>query len=158
AGAAISVCGPSGRGKSTLAVALARSGSGWGVLHDDLTVLTGDLVARPGPRRAELVADATTALGIPSYGPETVVPLDACGAAPLTAVVLREPRGSSPGLRALSVVDAAARLGQDAGWWCVLTPRGQSARFAHLAQLARSVPCVAWSPPHGIAAAAAALD
>jgi hypothetical protein len=154
---ALAVCGPSGRGKSTAVVSLAFAGRGWRVLHDDLTIITRGGLAQPGPRQAELLEQSAQALGIPCRGQQTSVPLASAGPAPLRAVIALAPRDQTPCLQVLSPIEAAARLGCEGGWWTVLTEGGRVARFELLGDLARSVPCYAWSPPSGIAAAAAAL-
>lgn len=156
-GSAVAICGRSGRGKSTAAVSLALARRGWSVLHDDVTVLSLDHRAQPGPPYAELRADTARGLGIPCAGGKVTVPLGAVNGAPMRALVLLEPRGLAPAARILGPAEAAARLGCDAGWWGPLTPRGRTARFAMIADLVDAVPCLAWSPPEGIATATAAL-
>lgn len=153
----LAVCGRSGFGKSTAVMSLAAAG--WDVLHDDMTVLTPDHVAHVGPRRARVHPDAAEILRLEGQreGGNVVVHVGEAQARRLRALLLLEARGGEPGLRRLAADEAAVRMGQQAGWWVLLTPKGQRARFELLARLAESVPCYAWSPPVGVARSAARL-
>jgi hypothetical protein len=150
-GGAVAVCGPSGRGKSTTVVSLFAAG--FGVLHDDLTVLSDDWTAYPGPRQARIDPGTAACLGLKSPADaegEVPVPLPGASPSPLRAVLMLGPRGREPALRRLHQRQAAVRLGQEAGLWVLLTKEARRARFELLARLAADIPCYAWSAPHGV--------
>jgi len=154
---AVAVCGPSGRGKSTTVLGLSRAG--FGVLHDDLTVLTPDFTAHPGPRHASVAPATAMCLGVQGTADDdgkVAVALPDAPPSRLGAVLMLDARGREPALRRLSPRDAAVRLGKEAGLWFLLTSAARRTRFDLLTRLAEELPCYSWSAPMGIEQAAAA--
>jgi len=124
---AILMLGPKGRGKSTLAVALAQSGAP--LLTDDVAVVEhrdGVSMVRPGVHSVRLWPDSASQLGTDAYGPTGSVgrkllihslpdALLAMEPAPISAVYLLEPTEGGDvedevAREHLSSVDAARRL------------------------------------------------
>jgi hypothetical protein len=139
------ICGPSGRGKSTLAAALGAQG---------LPVLCEDTVALdprpdavwlwPGPSGVRLQPRAATALGV-QFAPRVRgkllhrPPLSEAAPVPVAAVVALGPRGGE-GLR-LDGLDPAAALVEVFTSVLRLEPERWRAPFHRTAQLVTRVPC-----------------
>lgn len=142
---AVVVCGPSGRGKSTLATVL--DAHGLPLLAEDIVVVTlapDGLLVWPGPLDARVDDRTATHLGT---GPETVRGKRLHGAGsehgtgpvPLAAVVVLEPRApAAMALRPLAPAEAVAWVFRSV---LRLEPATWPAAFSRTAELVRRVPC-----------------
>ncbi len=147
---AVLFCGPSGRGKSTLALLLSRAG--YRVLAEDGVVVdltaTGP-VAWPGPHGIRTVGAAGEMKRVEPVPPG----LRATSPAPVLAVVSLAPRGpDGPQVERLDPVTAARALIGSA----IVIPGAAFARaFGQCARLAEAVPVYRASMPDDLALTAA---
>jgi len=158
-GRAVLFCGPTGRGKSTLALALGEAGHG--VLGEDgvaIEVERGEPVAFPGARGIRvrsLNGDGSRRTDLaPDPGPHEPAPC------PVAAVVLLGGRGGALTIERLPAARALALLTPN-----LVHSGGReaiAAAFGRLARLLRTVPAFRASLPESLdslpAAAAALLD
>ncbi len=153
-GRAVLVCGPSGRGKSSLLVGLTAAG--WSPLTEDLAAvdLRGPVpVVWPGPPwvRRRHGEPGPAGAGVRFETPDKTA-WDLAGrqpdhAVPLALVAfLDEPGGDGPSCRAVGRADAVARLAGDAVWLGEQDRRGE-ALFGPVSALTRAVPAVALRAP-----------
>lgn len=149
---ALLLAGPSTRGKSTLALALARLG--YPLIAEDGVLVTPDDRAWPGPRGVRLKEGEGPARRARLVDP----PAEATGPVPIAALVVLRPRGVAleveplDGARALP--ELAGHLFHHGGTEALRGP------FARLARLVGRVPAYGASLPDDLArldAAAAAL-
>lgn len=151
-GRGVLFCGPPGRGKSTIAAALADAGHG--VIGEDGIALTfgpdGQPIAWPGPAGIRLSRSPS--------GPKRTEPIPAAlettEPVPVAAIVLLDPRGDDeprcerlPGTTALALLTPHAVYAGAAG-----LPRA----FSQLARLATTVPVHRACMPDDLNAAPAA--
>ncbi|HEY0971270.1 MAG TPA: hypothetical protein VGE02_09910 [Gemmatimonadales bacterium] len=163
-GGAVAFLAPKGRGKSTLALAIAQRGGR--LLSDDVTVLEregGEWRARPGVHAVRLWEDSVRGLGADSYGEPgsvgrklvvTDLPdaLRADGPAPLRAIHLlsgRAPAGGEPATRdRLGVREAALGLVRQATAGSLLGGMEGARLLARASEVARAVPVYALDVAH----------
>ncbi|HEY1751704.1 MAG TPA: hypothetical protein VGG29_10590 [Caulobacteraceae bacterium] len=142
-GRAVMICGPSGRGKSTTAAALAQLGHP--LLSDDLCALSFDADGAPrvhaDGRQLKLAPDAVAALDLAARAgarvrsdvdKRFVAPPAAAGAAalPLAAVyILRAPDPDAPLIADPGVSDAVRRLQRNAYRPGIVERTGQQRRY-----------------------------
>jgi hypothetical protein len=142
---AVAICGPSGRGKSTLVAAL--DGCGFPALTEDVVALDGASLW-PGPAGVRLVDPAAAALGLEPQddrraGAKRLHLADAQAPhghpVPLAAIVRLEPRsGSRLHVRSLAGPEALAAVFPNV---LRLGPETAPAAFSRAADLVRAVPC-----------------
>lgn len=155
-GGAVALLAPKGRGKSTLALAMAQRGGR--LLSDDVTVLEGPgdgWLARPGVHSVRLWDDAVRGLGADAYGElgavgrkrvvqEVPDALRAGAPAPLAAVYLltgREPERGAVAARArLGHREAALALVRQATAGSLLGGEEGARLLARASDVARRVP------------------
>lgn len=155
---AILLLGPKGRGKSTLALALAQQGAL--LLTDDVAVVEHDGEAtrvRPGVHAMRLWPDSAAELGTGTYGQPGAVgrkllihslpePMLATAAVPVASVYLLEPAGveadvHAPVARApLAPVEATRRLLSQATAGNLLGGDAAGEVLTRVAELVRRVP------------------
>jgi hypothetical protein len=142
---AVAVCGPSGRGKSTLVAALDRCG--FPVLAEDV-VAPDEASLWPGPTGIRLEGSAAIALGLGAQddrpaGGKRLHPAEGRvphgHPVPLAAIVRLEPRGGSRlHVRSLAGPEALAAVFPNL---LRLGPETAPAGFSRAADLVRAVPC-----------------
>jgi hypothetical protein len=150
-GGAVVFCGPSGRGKSTLALQLSRAGHP--VLAEDGVAIElgeGRPVAWPGPHGIRVADDA----GAPKHVRPVPESLQVTDPAPLLAAVALAPRtAGEPALERLDAVTAARALVTST----ISSPGpGFASAFGQCARLAERVPVFRMRMPEGLARAEAA--